>query len=1223
MNKTFIAITAALAVGGVTAQANAPRSTSDAPFPFMPKAHAEMQQDGFGRPDAFQAKAPKGAIKVGALKALTPTLLPTSSETSYLNAPDGSTWFYTMDQTTEKQSEYASTIKGFKLTVYDNDLNVVGSVEDEIELGEGETRIAQVSIGPDLTKKFFNTDNNYEVMIGVSANTVNYVNNNRTYVYSLGKNDPIATFDGYYCSAVNTGKAEWDESFYITFLTEEESETPEINGVMNAVDYRFVTYKKAGYGGMGAPVLDVRFPGICVTGSDAVPILATTYDGKPWISVSHLKYSWFENPYDMENENLTANNELIVDVYTTGSGWNAGIEKYSTTTIPLDATADDQFYLYHGNFQYDNDLNLTLSGDGTPSLYITKAHVQRGGDTFSYDYAVYAAAPKGETAAGVKKFDLAQGVSGGTFMNDVPGFDPQVMFIKADGDSYYFQFVNVNNGEVEHELDAAIPGADKSQTLTANTNRVAHKNTYLYFAPQTHGFSDAQDNMHTQVVFVNPEDGSIHHIDDINLGKDVDYAQLYTASNAFDPYLFNLDSDQEYMALVKRRISGSDKNREELTIRSTNPDKAPLLDLGPEEGKGSLGSIFLANTGTKAPKLAVMYMDQIPGNWQYTMQIYDLPLQLFEKGDGTVENPYEITTVGGLKQIISAPEAHYAIVNDIDASGYQLNVSDFTFKGSLDGRNHVISDLSLTGRALLPKVTGEVPSSEDTRRAAAADKNIGVVRNINFVNATLTDANDKQGLLAGTVTGGTIENIHAYESTVKSEEGFGGLIGEANLYTRINGCSFQGNLIGGEESSTVGGIVGSTKTSATIQACAFKGNITAGEEIGGIVAELNGNAGKISNCHVNATIKGKNTIGGIAATSGRALIENCHVQGSIEATEAPRWGGGPCVGGIVGKLQPDYSSMNPDESEEPATPSIAIKGCYANLTSIAFTGTPAAEESYPGQNDTMHRIVGKTIVNEEPEPIGYDSDWNPIYSDEPVAPDAGLANNYAVATLTVGNDKVEAAATSTEGASVAADETGISFFQELGWNYGNDTENPWNMTGDQFNPALYFEGGLLIFTPSEVTIEAEKEVTLHLQLVGEGITEEMIEGFTFEISDESVAEAGDMGIENGEIFIVIKGLKEGTANISAGIAGKQTQAKITVTAAESGIGSIEVESAGNISFNGNTVSAQGCAISVFSTTGTLVAAGRDTVSLDNVAGGIYIVTATDAEGHRSSLKIRL
>lgn len=1217
MNKTIIAIAAAMAVGGVTAQAKAPRGTSDALFPYMPKARAEVQQDGFGKPDAFQAKGAKGAVKVGAFKTLNPHVLSKSSESGYLNAPDGSTWFFSIDYKTSE----TNSIQGFKITVFDNLLQEVGSVEDEIQLGENETRVAQLSIGPDLTQKFFNYDNSYEIMIGVATNTTAYVNNYRTRVYSLGKNEPITTIDGYYCSAVNAARDAWSEDFYITFYTSVETETPEVNGIENHLDNRFVTYKKAGYSGMGDPVIDVRFPEICTTGADAIPVLSVVNDGKPWISFSHLKHCWYEDPYDYTNENPAADNEMIVDVYTTGSGWNAAMEKYSTTTFPLDASADDLFFLYHGNFQYDNDLNLTLSGDGTPSLYITKAHPTQGGDTFNYDYAVYSAAPKGETAVGVKKFDLAQGVSGGTFMTDIPGFAPQVMFIIPDGDGdVIFQFVNVNSGQVEHELDAYVSDEDPNISLTANTDRVADKDSYLYYAPQTRGMSDENDDVHTQIIFVDPEEGSIVRTDDINLGQNVEYAQLYTGPEAFDPYLFNLDSDREYMALIKRKKASGEGVDEQLTIRSTDSSKAPLLEIGPEEGKGNLANIFIANYGSKSPKLIVTYMDM--SDWKYTLQSYDLPLQLFENGDGTAGNPYQISTIGGLKQLISAPAAHYAIVNDIDASGYPLDIKDFEFTGSLDGRNHVVSNLSLTGRALIPQLNGPVDAAEGV--SSNSDDLAGTVRNINFVNASLKNATSGHGLLVGSMSGGVIENVHAYASTVQGDEDFAGLVGKARVSAGVSGCSFQGDLIGGEESSTVGGIAGSTMTGATIQACAFKGNITAGTGIGGIVGDLGNNAGKISDCHVNAAIKGKNTIGGIAATSGRSLIEKCHVQGSIEATEAPRWGGGPCVGGIVGNLQPDYGSLNPDEPDEPTTPSFAIQGCYVNLSSLAFTGTPAESETFPGQNDTMHRIVGKSVVNNEPEPIGYDPDtYDPIFSDEPVAPDAGLANNYAVATLTVGSDKIEAVATSTEGASVAADETGISFFQELGWNYGNDTENPWNMTGDQFNPALYFEGGLLIFTPSEVTIEAEKEVTLHLQLAGEGITEDMIEGFTFEISDESVAEAGDMGIENGEIFIVIKGLKEGTANITAGIAGKQTQARITVNAAQSGIGSIKVETAGNISFNGNAVSAQGCAISVFSTTGTLVAAGSDTVSLTNVAGGIYIVTATDAKGHRSSLKIRL
>lgn len=141
MNKTIIAIAAAMAVGGVTAQAKAPRGTSDALFPYMPKARAEVQQDGFGKPDAFQAKAPKGAVKVGAFKTLNPHVLSKSSESGYLNAPDGSTWFFSIDYKTSE----TNSIQGFKITVFDNLLQEVGSVEDEIQLGENETRASVTS----------------------------------------------------------------------------------------------------------------------------------------------------------------------------------------------------------------------------------------------------------------------------------------------------------------------------------------------------------------------------------------------------------------------------------------------------------------------------------------------------------------------------------------------------------------------------------------------------------------------------------------------------------------------------------------------------------------------------------------------------------------------------------------------------------------------------------------------------------------------------------------------------------------------------------------------------------------------------------------------------------------------------------------------------------------------------------------------------------------------
>lgn len=1220
MRKILSGATALLVTASAVA---APFGNSDNGklFPYAPKAKAELNGTTRGcLPSLIAAKQSKQAkekgVAVDLLKAPQANVFAKATDAGYLDGPDGTIWFYTLDNVSEIVDNGVfkkEVITGFKLTVFDSKLNNLGTIEDNIDLQDGETGIVDINVGAAVTQKFFNYDNSYEVMIGIATNTTQYVNHYRTQVYSIGNNEPIANFEGYYCSAINTATDAWSENFYITFMTSDPTETPSVNGVENDLDYHFKTYKKAGYSGMGDPVLDVRFPGVTIAGADAMPFLATQKNGVPYFAVSHLKYSWYEDPLDYNNENPTPDNELIVDLYSPASAWASTIDKYSTTTFSMaEATADNLFFLYFGNFRYDDDLNLTLNADGTPALYITRAHTQRGGDSFTYDYEVYDAAAKGTTAAGVKKFDIASGVSGGYFMQDIAGFAPQVMFlnISADGSDITMSFVNTATGETENTINALVD-AERNLWLTEGTNRIKDGNSYVYYSAQTRGASDDEGNVHTGIVFVNP-DGTVKGYDDVNMGKNVQHAQLYSGYDAFDPYIFNLDDNREYMALIKRSQDGTSSLKEELSIFSTDATKAPLLTISSEEGKGDLAMISLVNLATSKPVLAVTYVDH--SDWKYTLQTYDLPLVKFENGEGTLENPYEISTVGGLKQMFAAPDAHFAVVSDIDANGYDLAIEDYQFNGSLDGRNHLISNLNLNGRALIPYLYH--PSEEGEAETS------GVIRNLKFLNATLNATHDNQGLVVGTLNGGKVENVHVYAGRVTSDADVAGLVGNAYTFAKIHSCSFSGDVEGSEDSS-VAGIVVSTRTSATVQACAFEGNITGGQTIGGIVASLEANGGAVSNCHVNANIKGKHTIGGIAGDSGRALIENCHVEGTIEGTQAPMWGGGPKLGGIVGSLATFYGSGDETGEGEETTPSVAVKGCYANLTSISYTGDDLGEEEFTGQNDTMHRIVGHSCVNEEPEPIGYDPDWNPIYGD-PAGPDAGLVDNYAVGTLELGSTTVEPATTSTEGASVAADETGISFFQELGWNYGYETENPWNMTGNQFNPALYFEGGLLLFTPAQAEVEVNKTVTLVLKLVGKTITEDMLGDFSFNIADESVVEVGNMEFVEDGIAITFTGLKLGTTNVTVNLAGHQAEAMITVKAA-SGVENVVGDAANEVvvTVNGGIVEAQSCNIEVYSISGILMGAGHDTLDLNDLAKGIYVIRAVSANGESKSLKIRL
>lgn len=1198
MKHSFLTV---LAVAATFSAVAAPRSEAPSLFRYMPKAKTEAVVAGDPQSPAESRRSRADVARVEALSPITMGLkkLPASDDLGYLDMPNGDVWYYTVvyDKETVNHESWTETlIKGFTLTVYDTKLNVVGTVEDAVTLGADETKLAQLQITPAVTKKFFNYDDKYEIMIGLAFNTSEFVNHYRTLVYTIGNNTPIATFQGYLTSAVDGATDAWSERFWLTFMTEEETTTPEVNGIMNTVDLVFKTYKSAGYSGMGDPVLTARVPQITVAGENAMPFITNVYDGKPWFAVNRMKYCWYEDPFDFTNDNPTPDNELMIDLYTLPNAWGATAELYSTTTIPSTATIDDLSFLYLGDFSYDNDLSFgRYSDDGLPSLIITRQHYISGNDGYTYDYYVYSSAPKSQTVNGEKKVTIAENVTGGYFMQDIKGFDPQVLFIEEDGDSYKFNFVSLITGQTEVSLPYNV--ADDIY-LTVDTERIPSADGYIFAAAQTRGASQENGDVYTAMAYVK-RDGQIDHVDYINVGKNVDLAMIYGYQDAFDPYIFNLDDNREYMALVKRKNDDGNGNHEELLVVTSDPDAEPLLQLGPDDEMGAIANIAFVNLDGDEPRLVVSYVK----NYEYSFAAYELPLVGYEQGSGSRGRPFVITTVGGLQHISASPESYYVLGCDIDAAGHTFKTgSSYNFVGVLDGKGHTISNLELD-RALFPTIM----KPED------ADYEAGVVRNLNFVNPVLNASAEDQGIIASFLTGATVSNVHAYGATVNSD-GYdaGGLFGRVSLYSTISECSFNGTINAAD--NAVGGIAEVIMTSSTINACAFSGTINGGSEVGGIVASLNANAGGISDCHVDAVIKAKNTVGGIAGDSGRALIANCHVEGSIEATEAPRWGGGPKAGGIVGNLAPDYSALNPDdESTEPAGP--AVKNCYVNLSSLSFSGQTSANEEYPGQNDTMHRIVGASVANAEPEVLDYDSDYNPVYGD-PQKPDAGLEGNYAVASLNRVSDKIDDALTSTEGKSVALEDTSVDFFTTMGWKYGNDVDNPWNQTGDATHPELYFEGGLLTVTPAVATVEAGSEITFSLSLHGVEMTEELLEGFAFEIADETVAEAGDMEFDGKAVNIVVKGLAEGSTKITFGLNGKQAEADLTVVRNENSITEINGDKAAAISYVNYVARCDGSQLSVYNAAGSLLRQGRDAVSLADLPAGIYIV-ATDS----ASLKV--
>ncbi|MDE6270173.1 MAG: hypothetical protein K2M12_04880 [Muribaculaceae bacterium] len=1208
MKKLFlIAAAAVLSLSAVAAPANAwrPGSATENAFRFAPKAKAEQTQSA----EAAAALARVKAIHKADAVQVDTYQLPASSQTGYLDSPDGQTWFYTVEyESTKIQHEYYTeeVVSGYTITVYDAAFKKIGEVKDEIEMREGETRVAQVQVGAQVTTKFFNFDSNYELMVFVSFNTAQYVNVNRTYVYSLSSSDvtteTCAVMDGYYVDAVNSATDSWSEKFWLTFYTEEDTETPTVGNAMNGADMVLSLYKAAGYGGLEDAKLVYRIPMIVATGEDYIPMLSTVKDGVPYFAINHLKYCWYEDPFDYDNETPTPDNALIIDVFSTPTSWSSDIEKFSTTMVPLDATLDNRFFLYNGNFSYSGDFSFDrYTTDGAPSFIITKANLV-GMDSYSYDFDVYKGAPRDTEAEAEHMLNLGTGTQGGIFMSDVRGFDPQVMFIRNNGGSYSMVFTNILTGEVEHTI--AVTGTGLS--LTSETDRVAYGDGYLYVSAQSHGEGQPNGDTYTYMAYFNP-DGTLHHTDKINLGQFVDYATVYTAAEAFNPYIFNLDSKREYMALVKRRDSADAVgNHEELIVVSEDPADAPLYTYVPGEENGALVTVYFANLGTDNPLLVIV----TEKDGKYINTAIKLPMQLFAEGDGSVENPYVITTPGGLEQLNNYPDAHFVLGCDIDAAGSVLNTRPFTFTGTLDGRGHSISNLHIDGCALISNMEGNMDVASGARTAC--------VSNINFIDPVFDATKGETGMLIGEMRRAEVRNVHVYGGTISSNADVAGLVGSAYINSRIENCSVDAVINGGADAS-VGGIVYRTRTGSSVIACAFSGSISGGSALGGIVGNMEHADDVIENCHVNASITGKNTIGGIAGTSSHGAIRYCHVEGTLTATEEPRWGGGPKLGGIIGHLDPQAVLENEDEAQM----IYAAEGCFVNLSSMSFTGT-VSQERYPGHNDSMHRIVGYSVANSEPEVTDYDSDWEPIYGD-PHAPEAWIRNNYAVSTLEIAGEIADAH-DSTEGQSIDLADTGMQFFSELGWRYGNDSENPWSYTGDQTHPALYFEGGVLVLDPAEVTVAPEEEFTINVTCKGGVLTEEDLEGLVFEMDDETVLEVLDMGpigTDNIEgVYITFFAANEGSCKLTVGLKGKSAEGHVTVKA-DTGINDIVADNGAAISFDGTTVRAAGCIIDVYTTMGVHILSAAESADLSRLGQGMYIVRAVNAAGAASTLKVRV
>lgn len=198
------------------------------------------------------------------------------------------------------------------------------------------------------------------------------------------------------------------------------------------------------------------------------------------------------------------------------------------------------------------------------------------------------------------------------------------------------------------------------------------------------------------------------------------------------------------------------------------------------------------------------------------------------EGEGTTDEPYVITNVEELQAIDTAPDAHYVLGDDIDASetrewngyaGFEPIATEGTFTGSLDGRGYEIRDLVLDrpageGVGLVANVTGSIENVALVDVTVVGDRKVGAVAGIAHEDATVTRVS-----VSGAVTG---------------DRETGGLLGRSAGEIEASTSSATLEAVGDTRRSRLGGLVGYL-ADGSIERSTAAGDATGIRAVGGLV----------------------------------------------------------------------------------------------------------------------------------------------------------------------------------------------------------------------------------------------------------------------------------------------------------------------------------------------------------------------------------------------------
>ncbi len=362
------------------------------------------------------------------------------------------------------------------------------------------------------------------------------------------------------------------------------------------------------------------------------------------------------------------------------------------------------------------------------------------------------------------------------------------------------------------------------------------------------------------------------------------------------------------------------------------------------------------------------------------------------RGNGSVDNPYEITTAAELawfrdyvnneSQYVSA-----TLTEDIDLSEFchaadaATNTEELSWDpigngrmycGMFDGNGKTIRNLYINSTIMYKGFFGYA--------------NSGSIKNITFDNAKVKNTHyNGTGILTGVFEKCTIENIKTLANcSVEGTYNTGGIAGTGT--GNISNCENRAMVNG---TNNVGGIVGNSSDN-TISLCANYGAVTGTEcNVGGMVGFFI--SGTIQNCANYGDISGADCVGNQIGYASICNLNNVLGIGNVTATTSQSgllagviWDSSSTAAGILAYNSSAKLTINGIEQTGDAVKAIGISSLSSTGRIKAFT----AEQLKSGlvafllQGNASESAKWGQKLNTDDYPLLNSADK--VYSDSPI-----------------------------------------------------------------------------------------------------------------------------------------------------------------------------------------------------------------------------------------------